>query len=78
MVDEEVVKGHMLGPFKEPPLPNLIYSPINLVPKFEDDFCLIHDLSYPYDGVNRINNCILLCNLRVCYHSIDDVIDIAL
>ena len=78
MVDEEVAKGHMLGPFDEPPLPNLIYSPINLVPKGEDDFRLIHDLSYPYDGVNSINDCIPPCNSRVRYHSIDDVIDIAL
>ena len=78
MVDEEVAKGHMLGPFDEPPLPNLIYLPINLVPKGEDDFRLIHDLLYPYDGVNSINDCIPPCNSRVHYHSIDDVIDIAL
>ena len=78
MVDEEVAKGHMLSPFDEPPLPNLIYSPINLVPKGEDDFRLIHDLLYPYDGVNSINDCIPPCNSWVRYHSIDDVIDIAL
>ena len=78
MVDEEVAQGHMLGPFDEPPLPNLVYSPINLVPKGEDDFRLIHDLSYPYDGANAINDCIPRCNARVHYHSIDDVIDIAL
>ena len=33
MIDEEVTKGHMLGPFTEPPFPNMVFSPINLVPK---------------------------------------------
>ena len=48
------------------------------MPKGDDDSCLIHDLSYPYDGVNAINDCIPPCNSRVRYHSIDDVIDITL
>ena len=59
MIDEEVAKGHMLGPFTEPPFPNMVFSPINLVPKAgsEGKLCLIHDLSYPYneESVNVIN-----------------------
>ena len=33
IIDKEVAAGHVLGPFSEPPIPNLVYSPINLVPK---------------------------------------------
>ena len=32
-VDQEVAKGHMLGPFNHPPLENMVYSPLNLIPK---------------------------------------------
>ena len=59
MIDEEVAKGHMLGPFTEPPFPNMVFSPINLVPKAgsDDKFRLIHDLSYPYNK-ESMNSCI--------------------
>ena len=78
LVDDEVAKGHMLGPFDTPPLPNLVYSPINFVPKSNGKNRLIHDLSHPWDGVNAVNDCIPLVNSQVRYHHIDDVIDLAL
>ena len=44
---EEVHKGHMLGPYTAAPLPNLICSPINLVPKVNslNKHCLVYNLS---------------------------------
>ena len=33
LVDEEVSKGHIIGPFDTPPIPGLVYSPINIVRK---------------------------------------------
>ena len=79
MIDDEVAKGHMLGPFDTPPFENMVFSPINLVPKAgsEGKFWLIHDLSYPYTE-DSINTCILQERCRVHYTRLDDVIDIAL
>ena len=59
LVDKEIKKGHMLGPFDQPPLPNMVYSLLNLVPKagLEGEFRLIHDLAYPYND-ESINRCV--------------------
>ena len=68
----------MIGPFDDPLLPDLIYSPLNLVPKAgggKDDYRLIHDLSHPYTD-QSINACIPQCNSSVQYEYIDRVIDI--
>ena len=80
LVDEEVKKGHILGPFDMQPLPEMWFSPLNIVPKAGNPgkWRLIHDLAYPYDGKKSINDCIPSCNLRVNYQHIDDIIDIAL
>ena len=80
LVDEEVAKGHILGPFDEQPLPDMWFSPLNIVPKSGNPgrWRLIHDLAYPYDGVNSVNNCIPAHNAKVNYQHIDDVIDIAI
>ena len=78
LVDEEVAKGHILGPFTEPPMENMFYSPINIVPKPNGKHRLIHDLAYPYDGENSVNACIPEENSVVHYHYIDELIDLAL
>lgn len=47
-LQQELAAGRVAGPFPSPPLPNLIVSPIGLIPKKEPgSFHLIHDLSCP-------------------------------
>lgn len=47
-IDKEVYEGRVVGPFREPPVPNLRVSPLGLVPKkVEGEYRLIHHLSYP-------------------------------
>ena len=79
MIDEEVAKGHMLGPFTKLPFPNMFFSPINLVPKAgsEGKFHLIHDLSYPYNE-ESVYSCIPATFFSVHYTRLDDVIDITI
>ena len=77
-MDEEISKGHMMGPFDEPPLPDMVFLPINLVLKPDGSHRLIHDLAHPYNGVNSVNVCIPQSNSYVQYHYIDKVIDMAL
>ena len=79
MIDNDVAKGHMLGPFDTPLFENMVFSPINLVPKARSEakFCLIHNLSYPYTD-DSINACILQEHCWVQYTHLDDVINLAL
>ena len=85
MIDEEVRKGHMAGPFKKPPFPDMVFSPVNLVPKAGahpdapeiKKYRLIHDLSHPYND-NSVNACIPKEASSVHYTRIDDVIHKAL
>lgn len=51
LVDKEVKKGHILGPFDAPPIDGLLLSPLNLVPKqgSPNQFRLIHDLKFQYN-----------------------------
>ena len=79
LVDKEVGKGHILGPFTEPPIKGLFISPLNIVPKpnCEIGWRLIHDLAFPYDD-NGVNACIPRENAKVTYHTLDEVIEMAL
>ena len=85
MIDEEVRKGHMAGPFAEPPFPNMVFSPINLVPKVGappdapeiKKYRLIHDLSHLYND-NSVNVCIPKEAASVQYAQLDDIIQMAL
>ena len=74
-----VARSHILGPFDEPPLPDLVYSPLHLVPKKSapKGFHLIYDLSYPYDR-RSVNSHIPEENSSVKYHYIDKLIAYAL
>ena len=57
-INEEVQAGRMIGPCQQPPFEHYIVSPLGLVRKKEKDkFRIIHDLSYPRDGVS-VNSCI--------------------
>ena len=78
LVDEEVAHGQILGPFDKEPYDNMVYSPINLVPKLKSKFRLIQDLSHPWDRKLSVNACIPDCNSKVKYHYIDQVIQLVL
>ena len=48
-LNKEIALGRMLGPFKDPPFPDLMCSPVGLVPKKDtDEMRMIMHLSYPY------------------------------
>ena len=82
LVDKEVQRGHILGPFDDPPLEKLCYSPIGLVKKAcspEGSFRLIQDLSFPYhEPEESINACIPEEESLVQYHYLEEVIQMAL
>ena len=78
LVDQQIKKGHIARPFTEPPLANMVFSPINLVKKGKmGKYHLIHDLSHPYKGETMVNDCIPPENSKVHYSSINDVIQMA-
>ena len=56
MVSDEVALKRILGPYDKCPLPGLICSPLNLVPKAGNPgkYRLIHNLTFPYneDSIN--------------------------
>lgn len=57
-LDEEVRAGRMIGPCHQPPYKDYVVSPLGLVRKKEKNkFRIIHDLSYPREGVS-VNSCI--------------------
>ena len=71
--------GHMLGPFDEPPLEGIVYSPIHLVNKARDPnkSRLIHNLAFPYND-QSVNQCIPPSQSSIQYHYIDELIDFAI
>ena len=79
LIAEEIEMGHMLGPFDEPPLEGMVYSPIHLVDKAGDPnkSRLIHNLAYPYND-QSVNRCIPQSESSVQYHYVDELIDLAL
>ena len=77
LIKKEIEKGHMLGPFNTPPIEDMVFSPIHIVPKAGNPgkWWLIHDLAYPWDGKNSINACIPESNASVNYRKFDDVVE---
>ena len=68
----------MLGPFDEQPIEDMVFSPMNIVPKpGTKKYRLIHDLAYPYNS-ESVNSCIPEENSSVQYHHIDEVINMVL
>ena len=63
----------MVGPFKEPPFPDLICSPVSLVPKKESsELHMIMHLSYPHGG--SINDFIDPKKAATKYQSFQDAV----
>ncbi len=78
-VQAEVDAGRYVGPFDEIPLDRMYISPLGARPKKQPgSYRLIHDLSYPYDGVQSVNDGIDAASSSVQYYSVADAIDILL
>ena len=71
-LEEEIELGRVAGPFSQPPIQNLIVSPIGLVPKSTPgEFRLIFDLSHPQGA--SINSGISKDDSSVIYTNFDEV-----
>ena len=78
LVDEDVKKGRILGPFSLPPFPNLQVSPLAIVPKSSPgSFRLIHNLSAPYNKLS-VNAGIPDGEASVTYATVLEVVDFLL
>ena len=79
LVEKELKLGNMLGPFDEPPLPDMVFSPLHLVPKTgsENKYRLIHNLAFPYNE-ESVNRSILPEESSVQYHYIGELIEMAI
>jgi len=73
IIHEELAAGRIAGPFTNPPIPALRFSPIGLVPKSSGKFRLIHHLSWPLG--DSVNDGISDDAARVQYTSFDQVIE---
>ena len=74
---KEIQKGHIAGPFCQPPFSPFIISPIGLVPKKDSGkFRMIHDLSYPKHEDTSVNANIPRGFCAVKYEDLDTVIEL--
>ena len=72
---KEITLGRMAGLFDSPPLPNLMCSPVGMVPKKDsDEMCMIMHLSFPYG--NSINDFIDQEKASIKYQHFDDAINL--
>ena len=72
---KEITLGRMAGSFNEPPLPNLMCSPIGMVPtKDSDEMRMIMPLSFPCG--NSINDFIDQEKASTKYQHFDDAINL--
>ena len=71
---EEVAKGRIAGPFATPPIPNLHFSSVGLVPKRDGKFRLIHHLSFPNES--SVNDGIPEVYRQVSYQTLDQAISL--
>ena len=69
---ERAFSGHIVGPFKEPPFPNLHCSPLGAVPKKDGSYRLIIDLSSPPG--KAVNDFISKDDFSVTFSSFDDAV----
>ena len=75
-LDKEISTGRMLGPFKKILLPNLICSPVGMVPKKDSaKMRMITHLSYPHG--NSINSYMDLQDTSTSYQSFNQALAIA-
>lgn len=74
-IKKEQSYGRISEASTNPQYPNLVISPLGVVPKkVQGQFRLIHDLSYPEN--NSVNSQIPAVNSQVSYDSIDTVINL--
>ena len=74
-LDKEITLGRVLGPFKQPPLDNLVCSPVGMVPKKNSTkMRMITHLSYP--NGNSINHHIDPRDATTSYQSFDYAVKI--
>ena len=76
MIDKEIELGKVKGPFDLKPFLSFWISPLGLVPKKDNTFRLIHDLSYPRG--NSVNSNIPREMATVKYETFDDLCNIIL
>lgn len=69
-IHEELLLQWVRGLFEYPPFPSLQISPLGLVPQKDEDFRLIHHLSFPEH--QSINSFIDPAACSVHYASVDD------
>ena len=70
---KEIQEGRIVGPFSEPPLPNLRISPLGVIPKkVQGEFRMIHHLSFPFGA--SVNDFIPQEFCSVHYAKVDDAI----
>ncbi|XP_063772971.1 uncharacterized protein LOC134909710 isoform X2 [Pseudophryne corroboree] len=73
-VDKEVRLGRMEGPFRSPPVDDLVISPVGVVPKKTPGvFRLIQHLSYPPGA--SVNDAIPPAHCSVVYQSFDEALE---
>ena len=70
---DECETGHVLGPFRHPPLPNFRTSGLGLVPKHDGGWRIIYHLSVPQE--RSINDYIDPTEYSLSYCTIDDAIN---
>ena len=72
---KESLRHRLTGPYSQSPLPDLLYSPLGLVPQsVPGNFRLIHDLSFSRNG--SINSLIPKRISTVQYDSVDIVVNL--
>ena len=78
-IEKEYIAGRIDGPFSELPFSKCHVSPLSLREKSTPGvFRVIHDLSFPYDEKNSVNDGIPKSESAVNYSTIQDAIDIIL
>ena len=72
-IEKEISLDRIAGPFSEPPFPNMVISPIGVVPKKDGKWRMIHHLSFP-DG-ESVNDAIPEEESTVQYATVDQAVD---
>ena len=77
LLEKEVQKGFMIGPFDRSPFPVFWLSPIGIATrKYSGKKRLIIDLSAPHNGLaDSINSLIPLAPFSLFYSTVDDAIN---
>ena len=74
LIEKELLKNHIMGPFTHKPFEHFICSPIVIIPKKDDTFRFIHNLSAPENL--SINDNIPRSEATVQYETLDYVVNL--